>query len=234
VQKIGAPDFDQHVKKAESITEVLFAILAKKYDLNTLAGKTHFVQEALELIEKMPHGIYHAVLSEKLAKIAEIDLKTVVKRSEAPTFKPSSFNQNAQSKLVQMATTLLLKSPDLAYEIEDLSGLQRIQIAGVDRLIVLIQTLKKKPTMGIGELLSEWEDPSARQAIAELAATELFIPPTGYREEFNGAIERLLSQAQSKTTQGLIHKSRTQGLSSDERDQLATLLSEKKNEDNVL
>jgi DNA primase len=135
---------------------------------------------------------------------------------------------------LQMDTKLLQKSPDLAYEIEDLSGLQRIQIAGVDRLIVLIQTLKKKPTMGIGELLSEWEDPSARQAIAELAATELFIPPTGYREEFNGAIERLLSQAQSKTTQGLIHKSRTQGLSSDERDQLATLLSEKKNEDNVL
>ncbi len=227
VQKIGQAEFDQHVKKAESITEVLFNILTKKYDIATLAGKTHFVQEALELIEKMPHGIYHAVLSEKLAKIAEIDLKSLMKKTEAPSVKPSSFNQNAQSKLVQMAMTLLLKSPDLAYEIKDLTGLKQIHVPGIDQLILLIHTLQKKPTMGIGELLSHWPEGPAQQAIAELAAMELFIPPTGYREEFNGAIERLLSQEHSKTTQNLIQKSRTQGLSPDERDFLANLLSEK-------
>lgn len=227
VQKIGAEEFDKHVKKAESITEVLFNILRKKYDISTLAGKTHFVQEALELIEKMPHGIYHAVLSEKLAQIAEIDLKSLIQKLPAPSFKPISFSQNAQSKLLQMAITLLLKSPDLAFEIKDLQGLQDIHVPGVDQLVALIQVLQEKPTMGIGELLSHWPEGPGRQAIAELAATELFIPPAGYREEFIGAVDRLLSQAQSKTTQKLIQKSRTEGLSPTERDQLANLLSEK-------
>lgn len=234
VQKIGPAAFDEHVKKSESITEVLFDILAKKYDIQTLAGKTHFVQEALALIEKMPHGIYHAVLSEKLAQIAEIDLKALTQNTPAPTFKSIHQNQGAQSKLLQMAMALLLKSPDLAYEIRDIAALQAIQIPGINQLTRLIQLLQEKPTMGIGELLTHWPEGSAQQAIAELAAAELYIPPAGYREEFQGSIDRLLAQAHSKTTQELIQKSRSQGLSTDERDRLATLLSEKKADEHFL
>lgn len=228
VQKIGPEEFDQLVKKAESITEVLFQILEKKYNIQTLAGKTHFVQEALELIEKMPHGIYHAVLSEKLAAIAQIDLKSIEKKAPAPVPRPARATENIQSKLIQMAITLLLKSPDLALEIKDFTLLRAVP--GSDQLIVLLEILQKNPTMGIGELLAHWPEGSVQQGIAELAATELFIPLAGYREEFCGAIERLLSQVQSKNAEILIQKSRALGLSPIEREQLATLLSEKKDE----
>lgn len=229
VQKIGRDNFDAQVKNADSLANVLFNSLRREYNIESLEGKTHFAKQALQYINQMPHGIYHSLLLEKLAEIVQIDVARLTTNStpepqiQQPTYQ-SSLNF---TRSMETAIAILLRSPDLALSVEDFSKLAMANVPGKDLLIQLIQIFRKNPTLGVGQLLSQWQNKSEAAKLAELAAKDLMISEEGFHHEFQGALLLFTQQTQTRRIDSLIQKAKQAIITPAEKQELTDLLTDK-------
>ncbi len=229
IRTIGKEAFEERIQQAQSLSTVFFESLEQQFPLNSLDAKARFAIQAIQLLNTMPLGIFHQLMSQQLADrchlpIEELD-KLITAQSNGP-ITPTSSNSLLLAP-AQLASALLLQYPNLVDKISDLTALQTVEAPGKSMLIQLIQHFKKQPDLTTGKLLAQWDNAEEKQWIAKLAAHQLPIPEEGVEAEFLGAIARLEERYARQRRQQLIDKAKTTALSPAEKQQLQSLLTDK-------
>ncbi|MCZ6719186.1 MAG: DNA primase [Gammaproteobacteria bacterium] len=198
IRKEGRTAFEDR-GKAVPLSDFLFQRLARRTDLSTLDGRARLVEIAKPLISKLPTGAFQKLLEKRLAEIARIEpefLSTIIKsgrqaRQGASGPKRSGGGSTSPS-LVRSAITLLLQEPTLATLVPDASELKDAGMPGIELLIELIRFAQAKPDISCGAIIERWRGTDEGRHLAKLAVLPHHLSETGIREEFLGAVKRIL------------------------------------------
>ena len=143
----------------------------------------------------------------------------------AKTLLPTSKQGNLPPSLVRTAIACLLHHPPLASQIADPQSLSQIDQPGIGLLVDLLENMKSNPTLTTAAILERWRNTREGQHLEKLATWQPSLnDPESLQHEFLGAIERIQDQHRTARTQSLLAKSKSNGLSSEEKSELQRLL----------
>jgi len=226
VRTIGKDAFEKKLQEAKPLSAVFFESLEQQFPLKSLDAKARFAHEALQLIDTMPNGIFRQLMSQQLTDRCHLSMDEI-NRLGSSTQTASETTPTRETRVLspaQLASALLLQHPQLAQKIDDASTNSANQKS---LLIRLIAHFRQHPEITTGELLTQWDNTDERQTIAKLAAYQLPIPKAGVEAEFLGAIARLKERRAKQQLQALINKAKTTDLTTEEKQQLKSLLHDK-------
>lgn len=231
VRKEGKALFEQRIAKAESFSEFLFSQLSLQIDLSKADGKAKLAKLALQEIQKIPPGVFHELMLDKLANIVGVTLDKLQSFTETKAAKENNATPKTKTKTssrikspVSLALALLLQYPPLIKEVQNPQCLDGIELAGVAVLRQLLQLLKNNPQLTTGALLENWREDKYAERLAKLAAEEVMLPAEQLNVELNGAFNRIIELAQEEKIQLLLNKAEENSLAQEERLQLQELL----------
>ncbi len=231
VRKEGKTSFEQRVANAQPFSEFLFEQLSQQIDLSNADGKAKLAKLALQEIHKIPAGIFHELMLDKLAQIVGVATDKLHTLTENRSVKESGSEYKIKTKPssrikspVSLTLALLLQQPQLISEIKNPQCLDAIELAGVPVLRQLIQLLKANTQLTTGALLEHWREDKYTERLAKLAAEELMVPTDGFVAELNGAINRIVESAHEEKIQLLLNKAALNNLTQEEKLELQTLL----------
>lgn len=237
VQNDGADGFEKALDQSLALSDYLVEELASQVDMKSLDGRARLAELARPLVNRIPPGVYKALLIERLAAsvgLAAPKLEAILAENPSkPTLgagrgglgglrqksKPSA----GKPSIVRRAISLLLNNPDAAgkLDIEQLAGVSK---PGTELLRDLIETVQSEPNMTTARLLERWRTHEEGRHLGKLAAVELPVS-----EDFDAAAELEQCIAQLKLAgkrervDFLIEKERLRVLSDAERNELREL-----------
>jgi DNA primase len=177
------------------------------------------------------------MLIEELGKRTRIDtqhLKQQMKRPPAAAASASTSTPIVTSEMIvnhfpaplRLALALIIQYPRLAQSID--KPLPPLTHAGFTLLTEIIEIINRSPHITTGGIHEQWRDKPAAAVIAQLAHWQHHIPEEGIESEFLGAIRQLTLASYDAKIDHLLSKSAQQGLSTEEKQLLATWISKKK------
>lgn len=237
VQNDGAGGFEKAMDQSLALSDYLVEELASQVDMKSLDGRARLAELARPLVNKIPPGVYKALLIERLAAsvgLAAPKLEAILAKDPSkPTLgarrkglsglRQKSRPAAGKPSIVRHAITLLLNHPDAAdqLDVEQLAGVTK---PGTELLRDLIETVQSEPTMTTARLLERWRMHEEGRYLGKLAAAELPVS-----EDFDAAAELEQCIAQLKLAgkrervDFLIEKERLSNLSDAERRELREL-----------
>ncbi len=241
IRKEGKPAFDQRIRSASSLSDFLFQTKWKEADTTTMEGRTQFATEAKKCIDRVPAGIYQDILYSELEKRARVDLGHVPSAARLGDSSPDetgllrpknglamTVSSGLQSRLPQpihKALMLLVQNPQLAgLAIELPAG----NLPGLAFMNQLIDIIKQNLKITTGALLEYWRGQKEEKFIAKLAHWEHAVPETGIEHEFLGALRQINVLAYDNEINRLLAKAAQEGLSNEEKTELAACIARKK------
>ncbi len=194
VRSKGADAFRALVENAPTLSRFLFDHLSGEVDTTTLDGRARLADMARPLIERIPPGSLHDLMTQELAHLTGLEI-TPGKRATPPP-PPSARNPRVGSKStpVRHAIRLLLEQPALALSPDLPQAWRSSNARGIDLLVQLMDHTHANPDITTAGLIDRWEDERIREQLSALATTDLSIPEEGLAEEFHDALERLAHQ----------------------------------------
>ncbi len=241
-------------QQSVALTDYLFRHLSEEANPDSLEGKAHLATLALPLIEKVPGRMLRRLLSQSLESRTGMDLEQVPRPPEVPAGQdyqdvhssswsdepiPERQTQNSfrrrqaapakdkdvENPLLSAARTLL-HHPHLAGLVNEAS-----QYANEDEdeallLVALVDALQKNPKLSTIQLLARWHGTALGDQLNRLAEKEwlLNIPSANLEQQFFDTINNLLARQTDRQIQQLLDKSAHTPLSTEEKQQLRTLL----------
>ncbi|MCI0401185.1 MAG: DNA primase [Gammaproteobacteria bacterium] len=199
IRKEGGAAFEDR-GKAVPLSDFLFQTLSKRADLTSLDGRARLVEIAKPLISKLPEGgALQQLMHKHLAEIARIEpefLTTIIKGGRQAQQGASNPRRgeggSASPSLVRSAITLLLQEPTLATLVRDPSDFKDADVPGIGLLIEVIRLAQAKPDITCGAIVEHWRGTDEGRHLAKLAAVPHHLSEAGIKEEFSGAVKRIL------------------------------------------
>lgn len=227
VRKEGKEQFENCIQAAMPLADFFFQTLAQQADLNSVDGRARLVKLAKEHLETLPESMFRQMMFEELSKKARVSTEQLTP-TQKTTSSRTTMAKPAQRtpSTLRLAMTLLVQHPELANELD--SPLPSIDIPGIDSFCELINLLKQQPNLTTGAILEHWRDQKEGELIAKFAQVDHMIPPLGVKNEFLGAIAKLKQLAQKQIIDGILAKAAMQPLSSEEKQNLTSLIQEQK------
>jgi DNA primase len=234
VRKIGKPAFESLVDNAMSLPDFLFDSLGQKADIRKLDGQARLIDLVRPYLEKMPSGALRSLMTVRLAALAQMDVAAVASElgkntvaKLAPKLSPATVSRERTEMptIVRKAVALLLLKPSLAAVAGPIERLQDVQVPGAAFLHELLAFLRQSPHLHTtGSILERWRGRREGEYLAKLVAEEWHVPDEGMETEFCDALVRLEAQGYEQQVDNLLQKSRQNGLTDDEKEQLTRLL----------
>ncbi|MFP3875006.1 MAG: toprim domain-containing protein, partial [Thiohalophilus sp.] len=209
VRQVGKAEFEQQVSRAAPFSDYLFNRLSARNDTASIDGRANLVEQARPLLARLPPGLYRQMMVSQLAQLARIDerrIETALNQTKnpdkgraepAPTA-PSrraargSGQQRQTFSPVRRALARLLHDPGLAAEAGDPRRFSQLEMAGIDLLVDLLETLHHHPNLTTSALLERWRDSEHIRHLEKLAAWQPEIDDAAsLKQEFTAAIEAL-------------------------------------------
>ncbi|MGQ0657132.1 MAG: DNA primase [Chromatiales bacterium] len=199
VRKEGASAFTD-ANRMTPLSDFLFDTLVTKVNLGTLDGRARLVDLARPLLSQIPAGALKQLLAQRLARLADLDLRTLAPLVGAvtpptPTPLPGSRRTRRSPTLVGKAITLLLHKPALALKVGNPAALDRSGQSGAPLLRELVELIHNNPHLTTGGILEHWRERPDGRHLQRLLAQELTTPESGLDEEFISAISRLQQES---------------------------------------
>ncbi|MGD8266220.1 MAG: DNA primase, partial [Chromatiales bacterium] len=194
VRSRGADAFRALVENAPTLSRFLFDHLSGQVDTTTLDGRARLADMARPLIERLPPGSLHDLMTQELSHLTGLEITQ--DKPATPPPPPSARNVPGGSKKtpVRHVIRLLLEQPSLAL-IPDLPEAWRSSNArGIELFAQLLDHVRANPKITTAGLIDRWQDERIREQLSALATTDLGIPEEGLAEEFRDALERLAHQ----------------------------------------
>ena len=228
IRQYGKEGFENYIQQAQSLSEFLFNTLSAQVDFSSKEGKAKLVSLAVPLIDKVPGemlrlslrdtlgqkvGIFNPDKLEQLLPNKEIEHKKVV-----PTVKRTP---------MRVLIALLLQDSNLARIVPDLSPLRVLQEPGLDLFEQIVMLCRENVGMTAGQILEHWRDTEYSQPLEILASWQHAVDDNKVEQEFRDTLIHLYKQLVDRRIQELIGQERTGGLTSEEKMELAQLLSKK-------
>ncbi|WP_305407216.1 DNA primase [Photobacterium leiognathi] len=225
----GKDAFELRVNQAMPLSEFLFNSLMLQVDTTSREGKAKLSTLAVPLIDKVPGGTLRLYLRELLGKNLGLPDEAQLQQLISMHGKESKPVGQVQIKRTPMreVIALLIQHPNFVTQLEfDMSAFDNIELSGLNLLLSIVDKCRNNPNISTGQLLEHWRGTKNEAMIAKLAAWEL---PLSKDEDnsldvFLDAMDKIIDQCVEQQIEQLQTKSRTIGLSVDEKQDLQLLL----------
>ena len=229
VRKIGREAFEAKVAQATHLSDFLFHHLSESLDLDSIDGRARLVDLARPLLGRLPDGIFHQLLLERLADIAGTDPARLSGRLEKPAAEapPPPVRRPTRpgtDSPVRGAIALLLHQPELAGEVRGIAFREPDSLPGVTLLQELLEVLWQQPGLNTGALLERWRDRAEGRHLEKLAQWQPLIEDLDLAAEFHGHIDRIQQQLREARITALLAAGRERSLDNQEKQELKELL----------
>ncbi|MGH8131093.1 MAG: DNA primase [Steroidobacteraceae bacterium] len=186
----GAEAFEARIADAQPISEFLVMQLAARTDLASIDGRARLAELARPLLARMPAGVYHELLLERLAqevrmpagRLAEL-LRAKPERGRGAAMargaRPDRGGRPARSAgrqpLLTQAIMLLLHHPAAARAVETTPAWLESDQKGFAVLRELLDTARMEPALSTAQFVERWRDRPEGARLAELAGRESLV-----------------------------------------------------------
>jgi DNA primase len=227
IRKEGAEAFETRVRESTPLSRFLFDQLTEQVDMETPAGRAKLSELALPLLERLPNGVFQALMHKDLNDLVGIELTPPKGEDKGrPRRKPPVKGAKQTLTPLRLAVALVLKNPRLAL-LPDLPGAWRqLDSTGVTLLAEILELIQNQPNLTSVQLIERWHDQEEYRYLNKLAATDLPVPEEGMEAEFRGVLHRLDDQLREDELARLLDKAEEEGLTGDEKLRLKHLLAE--------
>ncbi len=226
----GLEAFESLVGSAQTLSDYFFEHLSHGLNLNDMEGRASLVSKAKSYVAKIPNGIFQDLMLEKLRSLTQIDHLDFFEKST--TIKSRAYRQTQKDvKLspVRMAISLLLQNPELIGVLEEKElSWQNTELPGVSILKKIVDIIVNHPNIKVPSLLEYFRGAEEEKHIRVMVSYKFYITGDALKDEFSGAIDRLIEQGKEQRLDELIAKERASGLADQEQKELLSRLADRK------
>ncbi|MGA3156879.1 MAG: DNA primase [Steroidobacteraceae bacterium] len=236
VGREGREAFEERLASALPLSEYLIAHLREQVDLTHADGRARYAALAKPLLEKLPDGVYRALLLERIGSEIGLSGERLGPLLQLPTdqAQPSERTHGAHSpplvgarrSLITHAIQMLLHYPACAQRVDARlrADLEQVDVPGVPVLRELLAELAAAPGQSLAQLLERWRERGEYKRLAELAAAEVLVTDTeAAGRELTETLGRLLEQVRRQRLDELISKAREHTIDASETLELQAL-----------
>ena len=233
VHEIGKADFESFVQQAQPLSAFLFAQVEKKHPDQSAEGRAQFATALRAYLQQVPVGVFRELMEDTLTKRLSLaptpQLAGGGARMPALSRRSTSRRRQALSP-VDMAIVILLRAPELAFEVSLTEGLAAIDapLPGLGALNRLLEAAKTEDGFDFARFMSDLSEKSDRDYFAYLANQLAASPHLDDRAELAGILDRLQEQNRAWHISHLIEKAKQVHLSDAEKKALQSWLAQKK------
>jgi DNA primase len=214
VREKGAVAFQALLENALTLSDYFFQTTLKNVSTASLTQKASLLEKAQKALEHLPHGIYRALMEERLKDM--IPRQSHWRKMKAP---PESMPPAIKAAL------MLILRPELVEQIKSVETLFEQSVEGMALLKFIVQQ-SQKPAQTSESMISACAQhgmPLSRYTTYLQSLEKL--PVSGLENEFNGAVERVFVIGRSYLTQKLLEKAKNGELSDSDKQKLKDFLS---------
>jgi DNA primase len=184
----GAEAFESRIAGAQPISEFLVTQLVARTDLSNVDGRAKLAELARPLLARVPPGVYHELLLERLAeevrmpagRLAELLRPRPGARhgGGAPDARPVRSRpprSPGRQPLLTQAIQLVLQHPGAAKALPDVPAWLAGDQKGFAVLRELLETARADPKLTTAQLIERWRDRPEGARLAELAGEESLV-----------------------------------------------------------
>jgi DNA primase len=235
----GAAAFETRIATAQPISEFLVGQLVARTDLATVDGRARLAELARPLLARVPAGVYHELLLERLAeevrmpagRLAQL-LKTrppgqrAAARDALPARGGSPARSAGRQPLLTQAIMLVLHHPEAARAVAAIPAWLAGEQKGFPVLRELLETARAEPKLTTAQLIERWRERPEGARLAELAGKESLVGDAkAAGRELASLLERIGTElGPGKRLNELIELARERRLSGPEQKEFQGLL----------
>ena len=216
IRREGQAEFEKRVINSVPLSQFLLENLRDRADIQSVDGRAKLLELARPLFSKFSPGIYRDLITDQLAKLAEMDpdklaghlykndTGVAVPGTQQTPRKPAHVASRSPSdnKVLGRIIKCLLHQPSLAAHVSEPAQLLASGEPGVNILVELLELLKSRPDLNTAAIIEHWRDKPAGPRMAELAGQ----PPELEDEaalliEFEAMLVNLQQQGQKRQLQ---------------------------------
>jgi DNA primase len=231
IREIGLENFEQKISESQALSDYFFERLSLGLNLSDIEGRAALINKAKSYLEKLPNGIFQELMQNKLKVLSKVETLDIIKQSTENNTRNRHTKGQADTKLsiIRLTISLLLQNPELVEIIEDKNiNWALINLPGVDLLKKIVEIITTNPNVSLPCLLEYFRNTDQEKHIKIMMNHEFYISGAEVKEEFSGAIDRLIRQGTDNRLTQLIDKSRESGLNVQQQKELSTLLAGQK------
>lgn len=222
IRKEGKTNFEQRMDKSHSLSTFLFDTLVAQVDLSSHEGKAKFNRLAIPLIKKVPGDTLQLYLAQELGNFIGIpDTSRIFAMIE----KGSAEKTNYQTPKIKQTTmriliALLVQNPNFVSLIPTLDGIKHSQLPGLALFLELVELCQSHPGINTGQLLECYRNNKFVKQLEKLATWNDIEIEEIAEKMFKDSLEHLFITALDERFAFLMAKERTEGLTSEEREEV--------------
>ncbi len=222
IQKQGKSKFAEYFKQAKPATEFFFEHIFKNHRTDTLSGRAAAAQEALELIQTIPNGIFKHLMQQQLEITLSLGKDTLAQLNPAPPSRTPRLRIDHDH--LSQVISMLLQCPSI-YDAFTVSNLLKEQTdTKIQWLLTLQHTIQDHPMISTAGLLQRWEKHEAYPWLVKLAMQPHLLSETAFAVECNHRLETLKDQLIQEKINVILSEAKLRGLSTQEKQALNMLI----------
>ncbi len=186
----GAERFEARIANAQPISEFLVTQLAAHTDLATIDGRARLAELARPLLARVPAGVYHELLLERLAQEVRMPASRLADllRAKPERGRGTATGRGARAgrggkparsagrhPLLTQAIMLLLHHPAAARAVATTPAWLGGDQKGFAVLRELLDTARQEPALSTAQFIERWRDRPEGARLAELAGEESLV-----------------------------------------------------------
>jgi DNA primase len=235
----GAAAFEARIAGATPISEFLVTQLAERTDLSSLDGRARLAELARPLLARVPAGVYHELLLERLAQEVKMSAPLLAQLLKArpagsrggPAAPPAPrrgrpARSAGRQPLLTQAILLVLHHPGAARSIAEFPAWLEGDAKGFSVLRELLETARAEPKLSTAQLVERWRERPEGGRLAELAGAESLVSdPKAAGRELASLLSRIGAElGPEKRLNELIRLDRERPLTAEEKQEFQRLL----------
>ncbi|PKH25326.1 DNA primase [Enterobacterales bacterium CwR94] len=225
VRKEGKAAFEARMEQATPLSRFLFDSLLPQVDLSSPDGRAQLSTLALPLITQVPGETLRIYLRQQLGNMLGILDDSQLERlmpKQAETAKVAPQPQLKRTTM-RILIGLLIQNPALAALVPPLAGLDEEKLPGLGLFNTLISVCLAQPGVTTGQILERYRSTKEAATLEKLSMWDDIADKDIAEKTFTDALNHLLDSALDLRFSELIARSRTQGLTPDEREEVRVI-----------
>jgi DNA primase len=231
----GAEAFEARIEDAQPISEFLVTQLVARTDLASVDGRARLAELARPLLARVPAGVYHELLMERLAEEVRMPAGRLADllragtdraRGERPARGARPPRSAGRQPLLTQAIMLLLHHPGAGRAVTALPAWLESDQKGFPVLRELLETARAEPGLTAAQFVERWRERPEGARLAELAGQESLVGDArSAGRELTTLLERIGAElGPEKRLNELIELARERRLSEPEQKEFQGLL----------
>jgi len=192
VRQLGADAFSAGLEQAQALSEFFFDHFTGDVDMDSIDGRARLVELAKPLVDKIPPGVFHEMMQERLESLAQHRFSQTAGNRQTREKRPAASGKPVQQRTpMRMALAHLVQNPSLALHVQNLEAFEGCELAGFEIYRELVDFCARSPNMTTAQLLELWRDHPAQSHLNTLAAWSLPGDESRQTQEFVDAVTGL-------------------------------------------